>query len=714
MQPVTNQECMQAFQFDPTGDRLEIVEDSDQPEDQEEGDRSEDEDDGGQWEDEEESDQSDGEDEKEESFNEVVAEMEAESGPACLKDFPLMGQLCEGLSAIMIEHDVSERGADKMWDYVGNNLTLINAAHQEYGGFPNYRTLQRKAREKIPNVKIKATWMDQDTREEVTARDLLKLPKAPDKYRLICETSSVSVADVIANHSHHATSLHALTSNEVILSMDGVQENNTSGLSITVVSLRFRHCRQVYPIVIYRPNVLRRKVDYTRVLLWPVVEECISQGLKVGLIIADAPMRAVIKMLVNHSGYYCCDYCERPGDSASETGCKGIKWLPEENPDKRPGQRLLVEHTLRTGERSKHYALLAQQLREEDRFHTRHTKGMQGYSPLHNLEGFDIVRNIPTDYMHLICLGVYKKTFLEGVLEGARSGYLRSRTKEALVAMQDAIWRVKVPSEFSRRGRDLTLKYTAEEYRNLCIFLFPIVVQHTRDEEQKEILLRMAYIVRAYLEDDFAFRPRLSSGSLRDLLDEFYWRYYEVFGKEMCTYNLHVMSHLDILREKAPLTETSAFLFERSYGGLKFFNRHAKMSKGKRGLEKVLMRATVGHSCKKTLKYRDQSTSRSDDTLIYTEVLPGMHEFYCLKKKDVDKDGRTCKGQHLACKIRTGSYTVILREGQHNLNMSDVGAYQYLEEEEDSFYIQEHKIRGKAIRVEKYIITVPMNVLLET
>ena len=94
----------------------------------------------------------------------------------------------------------------------------------------------------------------------------------------------------------------------------------------------------------------------------------------------------------------------------------------------------------------------------------------------------------------------------------------------------------------------------------------------------------MAYLVRAFLADDWSFRKDLPSYSLRKLLDDFYERYEEVFGPEKCTYNLHVMSHLDLVRERAPLTESSAFLFERSYGALKMFTRHGKVSKGKRAM----------------------------------------------------------------------------------------------------------------------------------
>jgi hypothetical protein len=286
--------------------------------------------------------------------------------------------------------------------------------------------------------------------------------------------------------------------------------------------------------------------------------------------------------------------------------------------------------------------------------------------------------------------------------------------RNRLTDLQNEIWKVKVPSDFNRRGRDLTLKYTAEEFRNMCIFLFPLVVEHA-PEKYKSVLQLLAFLVRAYLADDFSFRKKMRSGDLRDLLDDFYFTYKEAFDVQGCTYNIHIISHLDLLRKRALLTETSAFQFERSYGGLKFHTRLAKMSKCKRAMQKCLMRSSVGHMCKKETRYTTSPTSRSDDSLIYTEMAPGSHRFYTLERLNVKNTEDPATILHSASKIVVDDYIVRvkMKDKTKRLQMNEVGAYNY-KEVGGAAFVKKKDIRGKAIRVGPYIITVPMNVLMET
>jgi hypothetical protein len=219
--------------------------------------------------------------------------------------------------------------------------------------------------------------------------------------------SCLLLQDIVALHKSHATTEEAAPSEWVDLSMDGVQENNTSGLSIVVVSLRFKNCCHVYPVVVYRPSIQRHDIDTVESLFWPVVQACVDLELIIDKIIADAPERANLRKQVNHNGFYGCDFCEEKGDNKLISVVRGVKWLP------RPIGRL------RTAERSRELAEKALILRESNggdkglkKDQIAETVGAKGYSRLHDLEGFDIIRDIPADYMHLICLGVYRRSFL--------------------------------------------------------------------------------------------------------------------------------------------------------------------------------------------------------------------------------------------------------------------------------------------------------------
>ena len=93
-------------------------------------------------------------------------------------------------------------------------------------------------------------------------------------------------------------------------------------------------------------------------------------------IVCDASARSFITCTKGHSGYFGCPKCTVEGDYL------GRMSFPE------------VDAPLRSNES----------------FRGRHqSEHHLGYSPLEDILDFDIVQQIPLDYMHLVCLGVVKK-----------------------------------------------------------------------------------------------------------------------------------------------------------------------------------------------------------------------------------------------------------------------------------------------------------------
>lgn len=94
-------------------------------------------------------------------------------------------------------------------------------------------------------------------------------------------------------------------------------------------------------------------------------------------IICDAPAKSFITRTKGHTGYFSCTKCTIEGDLIANRICF-------------PG----FDYPKRTD------ANFRNQIQED--YHL-------GHSILLNIQNFDIVSQIPLDYMHLICIGAVKK-----------------------------------------------------------------------------------------------------------------------------------------------------------------------------------------------------------------------------------------------------------------------------------------------------------------
>ena len=98
-------------------------------------------------------------------------------------------------------------------------------------------------------------------------------------------------------------------------------------------------------------------------------------------------------------------------------------------------------------------------------------KGIKGRSLMLNVQDFNYIHGIPTEYMHLLALGVVKRLLEQCFTVGEN----RSRLVKTPLASPDLfnvlMKSIKVTHEFSRRARKLDLAVMkAQELRNICIF----------------------------------------------------------------------------------------------------------------------------------------------------------------------------------------------------------------------------------------------------
>lgn len=96
-----------------------------------------------------------------------------------------------------------------------------------------------------------------------------------------------------------------------MLSLDGVSESKSSTVSLDVYSIKFKGCKDIYPIKIIRP-LNKAYIDEIKQLS-SVISALIASQLIIQALIADNPKRAFIRNSLQHSGRHSCEYCFESG-----------------------------------------------------------------------------------------------------------------------------------------------------------------------------------------------------------------------------------------------------------------------------------------------------------------------------------------------------------------------------------------------------------------
>ena len=373
--------------------------------------------------------------------------------------------------------------------------------------------------------------------------------------------------------------------------MDGVSKAKSNSISLDIYSIKIKKCRTIYPIKIVRP-ILKGYIN-NKNQLRNVLNDLSTTLVTLDEVVADAPKRANLRDCLNFMAKYTCDYCYARGVPCKNQNTRKkpkeeleqkITFLENNNGDKDTIELLKKALlTLKNERKGTFTSWPATTNNQEER--TRESmleiiekintlpkeeltpdvvKGVVGRSLFLDVENFNFSRGFPTEYMHLCCLGVVKRlvelTFNVGVNRHRETKRQLSSTKEFNLEMK----KLKVVREFSRRAREMDFAvYKAEEFRNLLIFYFPLVIECIeQDAKERHLWLYLAFIIRACVipEDHF---EHVSVQLIMQMCNKFYVLYEQLFGLPNCTYSVHVLCcHLMAIRELGPLTSTSAFPFE--------------------------------------------------------------------------------------------------------------------------------------------------------
>lgn len=547
--------------------------------------------------------------------------------------------------------------------------------------------------------------------------------------------------------------------NEIQLSLDGVQESKSSSQSVDIFSVSFKNCHKVYPLRIIRP-INKYKYD-EQAQIKNVILDISACTCIISETILDNPKRATMRCALGHAATYACEYCEAQAvllsHSVEEATIKksyelkiqklnnDIEFLKES-----PGSVLSKE---RDHEKIKKIKINIVKLKKEkekkilsikikrnlvwpystmsgilrtvdiikytvnrikrnpDQVDKHERKGFKGESHLLYQRNFHFINSIPAEYMHLGCLGVTKR-----LLELTFKLTDTSREKNSKRKLSDpslfnaAMKKIQFFREFSRRCRNLDLSIIkAQEYRNIILFFFMIVINCIEDgfQNEKRIWLYLAFIFRACVLPNNEF-DLIDPIHVKNASKKFYSLFEKAFSKTNCTYSVHVFaSHNLRIRGDKPFTETSAFKFESFYSEMKNLFQPGTNSAVKQIMQNTMMKRLLEpHCCNKPVKFackKDSQKGLENNSMVYTLNEQNQHELYNIIEINEDgsfqctKQGRFKYECPLTPEIDWSSVGVY-KKGPSSLNIQTI--------------LKKH-VLGKVISVEKFLITCPMNVLYE-
>ncbi|KAB0801046.1 hypothetical protein PPYR_00215 [Photinus pyralis] len=293
---------------------------------------------------------------------------------------------------------------------------------------------------------------------------------------------------------------------------------------------------------------------------------------RVNAIICDVPAKSFITFTKGHSGYNSCSKCHIEGEYVNNRVCFYNSSNVRSRCDTDFRQKLDEEH---------------------------HT----GTSILEILPNFDMIRNIPLDYMHLICLGVMRKLLLLWVFGKPNSKLAHiqvSRISNYLVELSK-----NIPCEFVRKPRSLDdlKRFKATEFRQILMYTGPLVFKTTLSKDRYANFLSLHVAMRIFSNESHLAEH---GDYAHDLLKYFIDTFVILYGKENVSHNVHNLLHLrEDCKNFGVLQNFSGFPFENYLQSLKLLIR-----KGSDPLPQIIKRI-IEKDCRHTdaKKYHQVSTT---------------------------------------------------------------------------------------------------------
>ncbi|KAK4880526.1 hypothetical protein RN001_008672 [Aquatica leii] len=336
---------------------------------------------------------------------------------------------------------------------------------------------------------------------------------------------------------------------ELAVNIDGLPLSNSSASNLWPILAQVKSLQPIENIV-FMVAVFHGKEKPTNVneYLTDFVNEIIilsNQGIcirekyykfKLSMLICDAPAKSYVLCIKNHTGYSSCTKCTAEGDFINNVLC----FSDIENLKSRSDCDFR---------------------RQSDEAH--HI----GTTILTKIPNFNMVSDVPIDYMHLLCLGVMKRLLVNkryGWVFGKQPYKLPYRDVQ-LVSNTLVQLNKFVPSEFcNRRTRPIEecKRYKATEFRLLLLYTGPLVFKKYLKPRYYHnfLILHVASLIMC--SENFHKSADMLTYA-KQLMIYFVKKISEDYGYDFISYNVHNLLHLadDVVRF-GNLHRFSSFPFE--------------------------------------------------------------------------------------------------------------------------------------------------------
>ncbi|XP_055538759.1 uncharacterized protein LOC129726105 isoform X1 [Wyeomyia smithii] len=193
--------------------------------------------------------------------------------------------------------------------------------------------------------------------------------------------------------------------------------------------------------------------------------------------------------------------------------------------------------------------------------------GVKGLSPLLRVTGFDVIRNVPVDYMHNVLLGVCRQLCSIWFETPGSPAYI----KRKLPVIDEIIFTIHPYVEASRRTRRITegASWKANEWLHWLLHYSPICLFTTLPTLYYNHFLLLVDAVTNLLQSNLT---ECKFELCEEILKKFVKDFETLYGIEEMTYNVHLLTHLVAsARDYGPLWSFALFPFEDMNGIFKSY-----------------------------------------------------------------------------------------------------------------------------------------------
>ncbi|XP_031330642.1 uncharacterized protein LOC116161619 isoform X2 [Photinus pyralis] len=463
---------------------------------------------------------------------------------------------------------------------------------------------------------------------------------------------------------------------EITVNFDGLplsKSSNSSFWPILIGFENFEPLKRVVAIVgLYHEESKLLHKGFTLQL-----QECF---IKIVAVICDLPAKSFILRTKGHNGYFSCSKCLQEGDYIN-----GVMSFTEVNCNKRTD--------------------LSFRKRSQEEHHI-------GFSLIEEIPDFDMIRNVPIDYMHCICLGIVKR-----ILASKKFGIIFGKPPHKLpfrkVSMFSAAF-VKInetlPLEFARKARvfNEVKRFKAVEFRLFILYAAPIIVRKHLQRSYSKLIM-ILHVIVTVLCSTRNIRKIDVVNYITDLSNRFITLAKNIFGYDFISQNVHLLTHIvDDVEFFGALDSFSAFKFENHMQFLKKIVRKAD-----RPLQQAVKRISEINS----LPNVSVNTSDSETLIIHNARLAKNSNFtlktnqkdcyVLLYSGEIVKITEFCKTEH--CFVAK-KFEILSDVYKYPCRSSFLNIYkcEHLEENAVSYPISAVNLKLAIFREEHYCVAIPL------